>query len=225
MHKIFFAGISGSGKSKCIELLISRINSKNSNLEPNYSGAIERINVGRSSFIFAACSNFLKRRKSLAIKCHFFGIYQIIKFVTKYLEIKYLELLKKGDFIIYETDFILHPSAYITYTFPLSKKISSSLRFRIFSMFFRTEKKYMIFYLDTDPKVAMERIRKRETEPQAHENIKDLKELKHELDNLLEIGTKNGLRIYKIKTDEKNEEEVADEVQKVLEKTLPVLKL
>lgn len=220
--KILFAGIDGSGKSACLDLLISRLDSRYSILKiGNYD-----------PYIFCNGVKYLAIRyklykivdyiRPISMKYRFHGMFLILNFIYKFLVSKYLELLKKSDLIMYDTDIFLHPAVYITYHFPFSRMIKNSIRFRIVSILFGSKKNFSIFYLDTEPEVAMERILKRGADIHAHENIGDLTKLKKEFDNMLEVALENGFQVFKINTNDKSLIEVVDEVQIRLEKNLPM---
>ncbi len=87
-------------------------------------------------------------------------------------------------------------------------------------MLFGSKRKCAIFYLDTEPTVAMERIRKRGADIQEHENPEDLYRLKEEFDKMVEVATASGLRIFRIGTNHKSLDEVADQIQRILEERL-----
>jgi thymidylate kinase len=79
---------------------------------------------------------------------------------------------------------------------------------------------YTIFYLDVEPEVAMERICKRGSPIQPHENVRDLGTLRNEFADIIEIALKYGFEIFRINTNVKNLEEVTDEVHSIIEKKL-----
>ncbi len=62
-------------------------------------------------------------------------------------------------------------------------------------------------------------------ESQSHENIQDLGKLKQEFENINEVALKHGIEVFRINTNNKNEEEVADEIQSVLKNRIPELNL
>lgn len=223
IHKLFFAGIDGSGKSNCSDLLILRLESKYSVLKIINRDASVVFN-GNRYIVFNRCHKLLGEIRSISRKYRLYGVFLILKSIYFLLVSKYIERYKKTDLVIYEIDKLLHPSVYVTYHFPLTRLINRKWRFRIAKMLFGSKKNFSIFYLDTDPEVAMQRICKRGTDVQAHENIQDLVKLKQEFDNMIEIALKEGVEIFKIKTNDKNLEEVADEVQSIIENSIPVLK-
>lgn len=230
IHKILFAGIDGSGKSTCLDLLISRLESKYSiikigeyrctktglwNNDPHifFKGQRKLYITNRSSTIMGYIRPVSKRY-------HFYGIFLIANFVYKYLLAKYVEICQKCDLLMYETDILLHPAVYITYHFPFSRKITNSLRFKVVKILFGSQRNCSIFYLDTEPAAAMERIHKRGADVHEHENPRDLHELKKEFDNMVEVARKGGFRIFRINTNDKAVDEVVDDVEVILEKEL-----
>jgi len=222
-HKILFAGIDGSGKSTCMDLLISRLQSRYSimkigNYDPYFFYKGEKKPAVKYRYY-----KIMDYIRPIAKKYRFYSVFLIFNFIYKFLISKYLELFKRSDMIVYDTDTLLHPAVYITYHMPFSKMIKSSLRFKICSMLFGSKRNFSIFYLDTEPEVAIKRIHRRaETgvDIHSHENIRDLKTLKKEFDNMLEVASENGFEIFKINTNEKSLEEVVKEIQIILEKKL-----
>ncbi len=150
-------------------------------------------------------------------KYHCYGVFLILNFLIKYMLTKYLELFKRSDLIMYETDTLLHPTVHATFHFPLSKLISNRARLRIVSTLFGSKKDMMIFFLDADPKIAMERIHKRGDPLDAHENPEDLEMLRAEFHKMVTIAAENGFNIVKISTDNKSPEEVVNEIGGALE--------
>jgi cytidylate kinase len=222
-HKIAFAGIDGSGKTTCMDLLISKLQSRY-NLTKVGDPCIF-CKDGEKKVVRNTYYRVKGRVRPISKKYGFYNLFLIWSFICKFLVAKYLELFKKNDLIMYESDILLHAAVYITYHFPFSKIISSNLRFKIVSMLLGTKSKknFSIFYMDTEPEVAMERIHKRaETgvDIHAHENTRDLKKLKKEFDDILEVASEKGFEIFRINTNGKSLDEVAIEVQTILEKKL-----
>jgi len=224
IHKLFFAGIDGSGKSTCSDLLILRLESKYKVLKIINRDASVVFN-GNRFIVFNRCYKVLGEIRNISIKYRVYGVFLILKSIYFLLVSKYIEHYINTDLIIYEIDKLLHPSVYVIYHFPLTRLINLKWRFRIARMLFGSKKNFSIFYLDTDPEVAMQRICERGSDVQAHENIQDLGKLKQEFDNMIEIALKHGFEIFRINTNNKNEEEVADEIQSVLKNRIPELNL
>jgi thymidylate kinase len=220
-HKIAFAGIDGSGKSTCMGLLMSRLESKYNLLKIGDPSVFWE--NGKKSVVRYACYKVKDRVRPISKKYGFYNVFLIWNIICKFLVAKYLEFFKKSDVIMYESDMMLHAAVYITYHFPFSRIINKELRFRIVSMLLRQGKNFSIFYMDTEPEVAMERIRKRaETgvDIDPHENTRDLKKLKKEFDDILDVASEKGFEIFRINTNGKSPDEVAMEVQRILEKKL-----
>lgn len=222
-HRVLFAGIDGSGKSTCMDSLISRLQSRYSIMKiGNYDPCFFYRGEKRPAvkYRYYRIMDYLR---PIAKRYHFYSVFLIWNFTYKFLISKYLEVFKKSDIIVYDTDTLLHPAVYITYHIPFTKKINSGLRLRICSLLFGSKRNFSIFYLDTEPEVAIKRIHRRaETgvDIHPHENIVDLKTLKREFDNMLEVASENGFEIFKINTNEKSLEEVVKEIHAILEKKL-----
>ena len=92
------------------------------------------------------------------------------------------------------------------------------------SILFGTKKNTLILYFHVDPKVAFERIQKREAEEgveaDPHENREDLRKPKAEFDIVLEIAFASGYKIFEIDTNEKSPEDVATEAELALRQAL-----
>jgi hypothetical protein len=217
--KVLFAGIDGSGKSSCMEAVIERLESEYNILKiSNYDPCIFYKGKKTPAFKFKTYS-ILNYIRPISVKYKFFRIFLLINFTYKYVLSKYLEISKKSNFIIYETDLLLHPVVYITYHFPYSKLLNKTLGFKLVSLFFGSKKKSIIFYLDTKSEIAMDRIRKRGNEIDPHENLEDLENLRLEFNKVLQVALDCGYEIYRIDTNKKNLNAVVDEVQLILEKS------
>jgi len=219
-EKVLFAGIDGSGKTTCLNLMVSK-------LEDRYS--IIKIGNHDPYFFYQGTRRCAVKNKlykiinwlrpmSKRLRCY--GLFLIVNFTYKYLLAKYVEWFKKSDIIMYETDVLLHPIVYIRYHFPFSRWISGTLRFKIVKTLFGQGKNCSIFYLDTLPEVAMGRILSRGRDIHEHENTRDLEKLKVEFDSILEIAQANDFNIVRINTNGRSLEEVSNEIQGILEEKL-----
>ena len=213
--KILFAGIDGSGKTSCLDFLLS-------NLEQRYRvlkigpGCPQLFFRGRqekllNNFLYGPTGGSLSSRKR-----HLRGILLPFRFLCNIAITQYAKLHDKTDIIMYETDTVLHPSVYATYYHPWMKTLRTSIRFKIANLLFGPRKNFVIFYLDTDPMIAMERIRKRNTTFDQHENVTDLRALKAQLDDMVEVALKSGLGIVKINTNDNSREFVCQELQRIV---------
>lgn len=218
--KVLFAGIDGSGKSSCLDAVIKRLEPEFSILKiSNYDPCFYYKGKQTPAFKLKLHS-IMDYIRPMSVKYKFYGIFLLINFTYKYVLSKYLELFKKSNIIIYDTDLLLHPAVYITYHFPYSKMVNNSLRFKIVSSLFGSKKKSMIFYLDTKPEIAMERIQIRGIEIHSHENLEDLEKLRMEFDKVLQVAIKGGYQIFRIDTNARTLNEVVDEVQSIIERNL-----
>ena len=219
-HKVLFAGIDGSGKTTCLNLLVAK-------LEERYS--IIKIGNHDPYFFYQGTQRSAANNKvykimdwlrpvSQRFRCY--GLFLVVNFTYKHLLAKYVEWFKRSDIIMYETDVLLHPVVYIRYHFPVSRWISGKLRFKIVKTLFGPGKDCSIFYLDTSPEVAMDRILSRGGDIHEHENTRDLKKLKVEFDSMLEVVRENGFDIVRVNTNGRTLDEVLKEIQGILEEKL-----
>jgi thymidylate kinase len=213
--KILFAGIDGSGKTTCLDSLLSRLDRRYRVLKigPScprlfFRGRDEKL---FNSFLYepTGLGGFLHKR-------HLRGILVVSRFLSNFAITQYARLRDKADIIMYETDTVIHPSVYIAYYHPLTKRLKNNVRFQIINRLFGPRKNFVIFYLDTDPIIAMDRIQKRNTTFDRHENIEDLRTLKTELDQVVEVALKSGVDVVKIDTNGKTRESVCHDMQRVL---------
>jgi hypothetical protein len=214
--KTLFAGIDGSGKSACLDALIASLDRRYRILkigphcpELFYQGKQEKLG---NNLLYAPSGGLLSLRSQHYLR----GILVIFRFISNFMITNYAKLRGKADIIMYETDTVLHPSVYVTYYHPWTKRLKNSLRFALVNRLFGPRKNFVIFYLDTDPAVAMERIRRRNTSFDRHENIDDLQALKQQLDDMVDIAVKSGIEICKIDTNNKPVETVCEDVERVL---------
>jgi hypothetical protein len=220
MHRILFAGIDGSGKTACMQALVSR-------LEPAYR--IVKIGncdpclcfQGRTTPVCPKLVVALRLDRGsgfvrLAKRLHLYGVLLAWSYAYNWLLSRYVQLLRKGDLVVYETDMLLHPSVYITYHLPFSRRIKDTLRFRLAQALFGSGADCSIFYLDVEPETAMRRIRGRTDEVHAHENLGDLRKLKDEFDRMVQVAAHAGFGTFRIDTNVKALNEVVDEIQAIV---------
>ena len=216
-YKILFAGIDGSGKTTCVDSLISKLSSKYRILKIASSNPPYLFfRNERRPAINHKWQIMVDRMRIIARKCHLYGLFLCLNIFYKYISSKYVETFKDVDIIMYAADTLLHPAVYITYHFPYTKKLSTRFRFIFVKTLFGFKSDFILFYLDTDPHIAMDRIRKRNIEIQPHENCRDLESLRAEFDNILRIASDSGIEIVRINTNNKSVEEVTNEMEIVL---------
>jgi len=230
IHKILFAGIDGSGKSTCLDLLISRLDSKYSTIKIGEhrcakTGLWENdphifFKGEKKLYIKDRFSRIMANIRPISKRYHFYGIFLISNFFYKYLLAKYVELFKKCDLIMCDPDILLHPAVYITYHLPFTGKIKNTVRFHLVRILFGSKRKCSIFYLDTEPETAMKRIQNRGADIHEHENPGDLYELKKKFDDMVEVARKNGFRIFRINTNKRGLDEVVDDIEIILDNEL-----
>ena len=219
-HKVLLAGIDGSGKSSCLDALIER-------LEPEYSvtkvvnkdGSIYR--NGQLKLIFRRFFEMVEGTRDASQKYNFYSIFLAIKFMYKLLVVKNVLRRPVTDLTMFEIDLLLHPSVYMTYHFPrFCKWVNARTRFRIMSKLTGASPEFSCFYLEADPEVSMERIRKRGIHIAAHENVEDLRKLKEEFDRVIDVASSCGYRVVRVNTNDKNLAQVTDEIESILSNRL-----
>lgn len=137
-------------------------------------------------------------------------------FLYKVLISKYISRSVEADFVIYDTDMLLHPVVYSTLHFPWIERFNQVARFKVLYRLFGIKRNGIIFFLDTDPSVALERILKRSRSRDPHENPRDLEHLKRKFDALLAVASKSGLDIVRINTNDRSLGSIVSEVEIVL---------
>jgi hypothetical protein len=151
---------------------------------------------GESQLVFKRFYGFISFLRPLSRKYKFYPIFLAFKYMYKFVVVKYVERFRKCDLVMYEIDFLLHPAVFVTYHFKWTKKLSSRLRFRIFSILNgRKPKSSTIFYLDIEPDEAERRIRNRGKEIEAHENKEDLAILRDEFEGVINAARDDGFCI------------------------------
>lgn len=221
-YKILFAGIDGSGKSTLAELLTSKLSKKYRILKIGNRDSYISHHDEKKRVVTHKWYEWIDHMRILSKKMHVYGLFLVFNLSYKYIASKYMVNFSKVDIIMYETDTLLHPAVYITYHFPLTKKLSPSIRFKIAKMLFGFKRDFLVFYLDTDPSIAVERIHRRDIPIQPHENCEDLKMLRDEFVNVLNAASKGGFDIVWVNTDQKNLETVVGEVEGVVQDKLVV---
>ena len=168
-QRALFAGIDGSGKSSSLDQLITIFQKDYSIIKVvNRDGSL--IVDGERQLVFKRFYSFIEWVRPRSKKYHFYSFFLALKYVYKFLVVKYVERFGKCDLMMYEIDFLLHPAVYVTYHFPWTRKISSKVRMRLFSGLFGSKEKSTILHVDIDPDEAVRRIHARGEEVQVHEN-------------------------------------------------------
>jgi len=219
-YKILFAGIDGSGKSTSADLLTSKLSEKYRILKIGNRNSYISHNREKKRVVPSKWYKLIDHMRILSKKIHAYGFFLVFNILYKYIASKYIVNFIRVDIIMYETDILLHPAVYMTYHFPLTKKLSPRIRFKIVKMLFGFKKNFLIFYLDTDPSIAVERIHRRDVPIQPHENCEDLEVLRNEFVDVLNAASKGGFEIVRINTDKKNLETVVGEMERVLKEKM-----
>ena len=209
-------GPNGSGKSTCLERLISRLDPRYRILKIGNYDPYLYFRGKKHSVLKNNRYQTIEKLGTLSREYHLYRPFLIFNFIYKYSLSKYLQASKDADLVIYDTDILLHPAVYATFHLPVTRMLSAWWRFTIVKALFGSKRNFVIFYLDTDPAIATDRIRKRDIPIEPHENAYELAKLKDEFDKVLKIALESGFEIVKIKTDDKTAEQVATEVELVL---------
>ena len=211
--KVLFAGIDGSGKSSCLDALISRLEPELRVLKIGVESPCLCYRGQKEELINPKWYVRIGRLRERSIRYHVHGIFLIFNFLYKFLCAKYFAAFHKTDVVVFESDTLLHPAVYITYHFPFSKLLSASWRLRLVHLLFGSTQDVVIFYLDTDPELAVERIDRRGIEIQPHENMQDLTVLRAEFEQVLSAASARGYDILRIDTGAAGPVQAADQAE------------
>jgi len=217
--EVFLAGVDGSGKTAARDLLISRFD-RNYKILTNHDELFVYSNGKKQPALKRSCFKATNRLKTIAEGSRLTGLLSLLNFVARCLESRLAKKYSQVDLILYETDTVLHPAAFFALHFPWIKRINSSTRFKILHALFGPKKGSVTFYLDTDSHTAVERIKKRNTKTDSHENIQDLQKLKEEFDAMVHLASRNDLQFVTIDTNNKTVESVVSEIERVLQEKL-----
>jgi thymidylate kinase len=217
-YKLFFSGIDGAGKTACADLLTARLASKYRIVRTGSHDFYLYFN-GRKSLV--AKRRLFEKSESLRTRMgHLYGIFLMVNFIYKAIKVCQIKLFTKPDLLVYEVDAVLHPAAYITYHLPITRHITRRLRLGILGILFGSRNSSVRIYLNVDPKIAMERINKRGSDGGSHENLKDLTQIKSELDGLVKLAVKDGFDILTIDTNFRSVDEIARDVELMVDRKL-----
>jgi thymidylate kinase len=218
-YKLFFSGIDGAGKTACADLLTARLASKYRIVRTGSHDFYLYFN-GRKSLV--AKRRLYTKSELLGSRLghRFYGVFLLLNFVYKAITIIKVKRFTKPDLMIYEADAVLHPAAYITYHFPFTRYLSRKLRVGVLAILFGSKRSSVRVYLDVDPRTAMERINKRGTDGGSHENLKDLTQIKAEIDCLIDVAVDSGFEIFRVNTNARNLEDVACHVARLVERKM-----
>jgi thymidylate kinase len=216
-HKVLLAGIDGSGKSSCLDALIERMQQRDFSVTKvvNKDGSIYR--NGKRTLIYGRFFEMVESSRGFAQKLNIYSIFLAVKFLYKLLVIKHVLRRPITDLTMFEIDLLLHPSVYMTYHFPrLSRWLGRTRRFRLMTKLTGAAPDFSVFYLEVDPEVSMERIRKRGIHIARHENVDDLTKLAGEFDSVIAVAEAHGYDVVRVNTNDKNLDQVADEIEGIL---------
>jgi len=217
-QRALFAGIDGSGKSSSLDRLISALRKDYRIIKVvNADGSL--IVDGQRQLVFKRFYRFVEWVRPRAKKYHFYSYFLALKYLYKFVVIKYVERFGKCDLMMFEIDFLLHPAVYVTYHFPWTKKISSKRRLWLFTFLFGSKEKSTIMHLDIEPAEAMRRIHERGEEVQPHENERDLTTLHAEFERVIAAARSSGFYIHTISA-RLSQAEVVAEAERVLRERL-----
>ena len=217
-YKLFLSGIDGAGKTACADLLTAKLASKYRVVRTGSHDFYLYFN-GRKSLV--AKRRLFEKSESLRTRMgHLYGIFLMVNFIYKAVKIYQIKLFTKPDLLVYEVDAVLHPAAYITYHLPITRYLSRKLRVGVLAILFGSKRSSVRVYLDVDPRTAMERINKRGTDGGSHENLKDLTQIKAEIDCLIDVAVDSGFEIFRVNTNARNLEDVTCHVARLVERKL-----
>lgn len=216
-HKVLLAGIDGSGKSTCLDALIERMQNRDFSVTKvvNKDGSIYR--DGERKLLYRRFFELVESSRQASQRYNFYGVFLAVKFIYKLLVIKRVLRNPRTDLTMFEIDLLLHPSVYMTYHFPrLSRWLGRARRFRLMTRLTGAAPDFSVFYLEVDPAVSMERIRKRGIHIAKHENVEDLGRLAEEFDRVIRIAEAHGYEVVRVNTNDKDLDQVADEIEGIL---------
>jgi thymidylate kinase len=218
-HQVLLTGIDGSGKSTCLDMLISRLQRTYTVTKVvNKDASIYR--NGERLLVLRPVYERIEAMRTASLKYHFYGLFLVVKFLYKRYVIRHVQKHEISDVTMFEFDLLLHPSVHLVYHFPFTRRIGRRLRFRLMSWLTGATPEFSVFHLDTEPEIAMERIRKRGATLARHENVNDLRALKEEFDQVIEVATELGYRIDRVNTGDRSPADVADEIETILTRRL-----
>lgn len=216
-HKVLLAGIDGSGKSTCLDALIDRMQDRDFSVTKvvNKDGSIYR--NGERKLLYRRFFELVEGARDTSQKFNLYSVFLAVKFLYKLLVIKRVLGDPRTDLTMFEIDLLLHPSVYMTYHFPrLSRWLGRASRFRLMTKLTGATPDFSVFYLEVEPAVSMERIRKRGIRIAKHENVEDLRRLADEFDRVIRVAEEHGYEIVRVNTNDKSLDQVADEIEEVL---------
>lgn len=214
-HKVLLTGIDGSGKSTCLDTLFERLQRNYTVTKVvNKDASIHR--NGESIRVFRPAYEAVESMRGPSVKYHFYGLFLLVKFLYKVFVIRHVLRSETSDLTLFEFDLLLHPSVHLVYQYPFTRFIGRRLRFRLMSWLTGAKTDFSVFHLETDPEIAMERIRMRGAGLARHENVDDLRALTREFDRVIEVATELGYRIVRVNTNDRKPSEVADEIESIL---------
>jgi thymidylate kinase len=217
-RKILFTGIDGSGKSTSLDMVIANLKWRYRILKISYNNGYVCFRDEENNPFQTKFTGLLESIRPISKRFHCYSFFLMINFIYKRGRMIYLELLQPCDLIVYDTDTLLRPAVHMTFHVPLLKFVSPRLRLRVMSLFFGSTKNTEICFLDADPSIAVERIKKRGKPIEPHETYKNLAGLRGEFYKVIEAAAQIGFPIIKVNTDCKSPEEVAGEMTLALEK-------
>jgi thymidylate kinase len=217
-YKLFFSGIDGAGKSACADLLTTRLASKYRIVR---AGSRDFYLYFKGRKCLVAKRRLFKKTELLRTRLgHLYGVFLILNFIYRAVTVCQVKLFTKPDLLIYEVDAVLHPAAYITYHLPITRYITRRLRLGILGILFGSRKSSVRIYLNVDPEIAMQRINKRGPDGGSHENLRDLTQIKSELDGLVELAVNDGFEILRIDTNLKSIDQIAHDIELMVDRKL-----
>ena len=223
--KILFAGIDGTGKTTCLDALVSVIDPTHCVMRVGSSGYFLTHRGVRRELVSRELQDQIDRIGQRARRWRIYGFFLIVNFLFKFLSSKYFQAVRDADVVMFETDTLLHPAVVITYHFPFMRRVSAKVRFRAVRLMFGGRRNTTIVYFEANPATSVERILRREAETgmpvEPHENLEDLTALKEEFEKVVEAAIAAGYDVVWVDTNDHSAEEVARIVEQALRDRLP----
>jgi len=220
--KVLFSGIDGAGKTSCLNALILRLAPTHRILRIGTTG-FEVYNLG--NYQHRINSNRMEQVGSRVRGGPFYGLWLICNHLYKFFFAKYFLLFEKYDLVFYETDAIINPTVYLAYHFPrLCRFFNAKLRFGLVNFFFGTSSHTMIFYLEVEPHISVERCINRDLqgdqEIEPHQNLETMEMLREEFRKVTQAAIEKGYDLLAIDTTDLTLDQVAETVENFLLKRI-----
>jgi hypothetical protein len=218
--RIYFSGIDGAGKTRCMYGLIERLSPLNPILRIGTTGLLI-YEAGKSTHLIDS-----RRMQSIGSKVRgtpLYGVWLVCHFLFKIVASKYYSWSADYRVAMFESDMLINPSAYLSFHFPaLCRVLSPSTRFRLIHTFFGSRRGTFILHLDVDPAVGVARCKARtdedgcETDP--HENLEDLTYLRAQIEQITQAASVAGYDLVTLDTSSLTIDQMIDAAEAEIRK-------